>query len=492
MVVGEMVQEVDLAVIGGGPGGYTAALRAAELGIKTLLIDAAPKPGGVCLHMGCIPSKALLHASEVIYSSKHAEKIGITFGAPKIDLEALKSWKTGVIDKLAQGIVGMCKSAGVEILHGKATFQDSRSVRVDCPGESAMRIKFKHCILATGSRPVKLPKLFKNADDINSPRVLDSTSALDLSDIPKKLIVIGGGYIGLELGTVYASLGSEVTVVEMTDGLLPGADRDLVKPLATKLKDMFKEIHLSTKVNNVTVTASGVEVEVEATGDDKGGSKKLQADKVLISVGRQPNSDGIGLENTQVEIDKFGFVVSDQFCKTQDKRIYSIGDVSGQPMLAHRAIRQAYVAAEVLAGKPSAYDNQCVPAVVFTEPEIAWCGITETEAKAKGMTVSAAKFPWSASGRAMTINDTNGSTKVIFDPNTTRVLGVGMVGPRAGDLISEAVVAIEMGAVLEDLVVAIHPHPTLSETVNEAAMSALSRLDRQRSQEAKKEADKVS
>ncbi|MBP6744952.1 dihydrolipoyl dehydrogenase [bacterium] len=482
MVVGEMVQEVELAVIGGGPGGYTAALRAAELGIKTLLIDAAPKPGGVCLHMGCIPSKALLHAAEVIDSSKHAAKIGISFGTPKIDVDALRTWKTGVIDKLSQGIVGMCKSAGVEILHGKATFQDSRSVRVDCPGESAMRIKFKHCILATGSRPVKLPKLFKNEEDINSDKVLDSTTALNLADIPKKLIVIGGGYIGLELGTVYAALGSEVTVVEMTEGLLPGADRDLVRPLANKLGESFKAIHLNTKVNNITVTKSGVEVEV--TGKDV--PEKLTADKVLISVGRRPNSDGIGLEATQVEIDQFGFVLSDETCRTRDKRIFSIGDISGQPMLAHRAIRQAYVAAEVLAGKPSAYDNRCVPAVVFTEPEVAWCGLTETEAKAKNISFSTAKFPWSASGRAMTIADTNGTTKVLFDPNTSLVLGVGIVGPRAGDLISEAVVAIEMGAVLEDLAVAIHPHPTLSETLNEAAMSALSRLDRQ----AKKDSEK--
>ncbi|MFA6207998.1 MAG: dihydrolipoyl dehydrogenase [Candidatus Obscuribacterales bacterium] len=482
MVVGEMVQEVDLAVIGGGPGGYTAALRAAELGIKTLLIDAAPKPGGVCLHMGCIPSKALLHAAEVIYSSKSAEKIGITFGPAKIDVDALRTWKTGVIDKLSQGIVGMCKSAGVEILHGKATFQDSRSVRVDCPGESAMRIKFKHCILATGSRPVKLPKLFKNEEDINSPKVLDSTSALDLADIPKKLIVVGGGYIGLELGTVYAALGSEVTVVEMTEGLLPGADRDLVRPLANKLGEMFKAIYLNTKVNNISVTKSGVELEV--SGKDV--PEKLTADKVLISVGRRPNSDGIGLEATQVEIDQFGFVLSDETCRTKDKRIFSIGDISGQPMLAHRAIRQAYVAAEVLAGKPSAFDNRCVPAVVFTEPEVAWCGLTETEAKAKNISFSTAKFPWSASGRAMTIADTNGTTKVLFDPSTSLVLGVGIVGPRAGDLISEAVVAIEMGAVLEDLAVAIHPHPTLSETLNEAAMSALSRLDRQ----AKKDSEK--
>lgn len=482
MVVGEMVQEVELAIIGGGPGGYSAALRAAELGIKTLLIDAAPKLGGVCLHMGCIPSKALLHAAEVIQNAKHAEKIGLEFSTPKINLETLRTWKQGVLDKLAGGVAGMCKAAGVDVLHGQATFQDSRSVRVDCQGESAVRVKFKHAILATGSRPLQLPKLFKNAEDLNSERVLDSTSALKLSDIPKKLIVIGGGYIGLELGSVYASLGSEVTVVEMTDGLLPGADRDLVRPLATRLGEMFKTIYLSTKVTNISVTKDGVEVSVE--GKD---TSTLTADKVLISIGRKPNSDGIGLEATQVEIDQFGFVKIDEQCRTNDKRIYAIGDVSGQPMLAHRAIRQAYVAAEVLAGKPSAYDNRCVPAVVFTEPEVAWCGLTEVEAKAKNINFSVAKFPWSASGRAMTIADTNGSTKILFDPATTEVLGVGIVGPRAGDLISEAVLAIEMGAVLEDLAVAIHPHPTLSETINEASLAALSRLERQRAKEIEKQ-----
>jgi dihydrolipoamide dehydrogenase len=483
MVVGEMVQEVDLAIIGGGPGGYSAALRAAELGIKTLLVDDKPKPGGVCLHMGCIPSKALLHAAELVMNARHASKIGIKFAQPEIDLPALRTWKQGVLDKLAQGVAGMCKSAGVDMLVGKAVFNDSRSVRVDCPGESAVRVKFKHCILATGSRPTKLPFLFKNEADMDNPRVLDSTSALSLDDIPKKLIVIGGGYIGLELGTVYAALGSEVTVVEMTDGLIPGCDRDLVRPLATRLGEMFKGIHLSTKVTAIKVNKDSVEVSVEG----KDVPEKLSADKVLIAVGRRPNSDGLGLEHTQVEIDKQGFVAVDQSCRTADKRILAIGDVSGQPMLAHRAIRQAYVAAEVLAGRPSAFDNRCIPAVIFTEPEIAWCGLNEAEAKAKGIAYQIAKFPWSASGRAMTLADTNGTTKILFAPDTTEVLGVGIVGPRAGDLISEAVLAIEMGAVLEDLAVAIHPHPTLSETINEASLAALARLDRQRSKEIEKQ-----
>jgi dihydrolipoamide dehydrogenase len=476
MVVGEMVQEVDLAVLGAGPGGYTAALKAAELGIRTILIDAKPKPGGVCLHEGCIPSKALLHAAEIINTSAAAAKFGVVFEKPKINAQELRAWKVGVTDKLAQGIIGMCKSAGVEILTGHAHFDDSRSIKVQCEGESAVRIKFKHCILATGSSPTKLPKLFKNEKDMSSPRIVDSTGALDLADIPKKFLVIGGGYIGLEMGTVYAALGAEVTVIEMTDGLLPGVDRDLVKPLATHLTGIFKKIYLNASVTGLEDTGKSVKVTMKGEGVPT----EETFDKVLIAVGRRPNSQNIGLENTQVEIDEMGFVKIDDQCHTADKRILAIGDVSGQPMLAHRAMRQGVIAAEVLAGRKSAFDNRAIPAVVFTEPEIAWCGITENEAKAKGISVSAAKFPWSASGRAMTLAEPVGQTKVLFDPGTTLVLGVGMVGARAGELIAEAVVAIEMGATLEDLVTSIHPHPTLSETINEAAITGLARLERQK------------
>lgn len=474
MVVGEMVEQVDLAVVGGGPGGYTAALRAAELGIKTILIDAQPKPGGVCLHMGCIPSKALLHAAEVINVSRRAHEFGVKFASPEIDVDGLRSWKEGVIDKLASGIIGMLKSAKIERLVGNATFQDSKSVRVDRQGESAVRVKFKHAILATGSRPTKLPKLFKNAIDMDSPLILDSTSALKLADIPKRLLVVGGGYIGLEMGTVYAALGSEVTVVEMLDGLLPGADRDLVRPLATRLAEEFKQIYLSTATQSLEVKGK----KVIATLKGKDAPETMEFDKALIAVGRRPNTDELGLESTEVEIDQHGFVKVDETLRSADKRIYAIGDVSGQPMLAHRAIRQGIVAAEAIAGKPSVYDNRAVPAVVFTEPEVAWCGLTDTEAKEQGIKVASAKFPWSASGRALTLNDPVGQTKIIFDPETTQVLGVGIVGPRAGDLIAEAVLAIEMGAVLEDLAASIHAHPTLSETINEAALSALSRLER--------------
>ena len=469
MVMGEMAQDVDLIVIGAGPGGYTAALRAAELGIKTMLVDSREKPGGVCLHVGCIPSKALLHAAEVIDSSKAAAQFGITFQAPKIDINALRSWKQGVTDKLAQGIVGMCKSAGVEIVVGRAEFQDSKTVRVD-QEHGSMRVNFKHAILATGSRPV-VPKGL----DLQSKRLMDSTSALSIEEIPKKLLIIGGGYIGLEMGTVYAALGSEVTVVEMMDGLLPGVDRDLVKPLAQHLQGTFKAIYLNTKVAGIKEEKDGIVATLE--GKDVPATEKF--DRVLVSVGRRPNSDNLGLENTQVKIDAHGFVGIDNQCKTNDKRILAIGDVSGQPMLAHRAMRQGIVAAEVLAGRNTVFDNRCIPAIVFTEPEIAWVGITETEAKAQGIEVVAAKFPWSASGRAMTLGDPIGQTKIIYDPQSTLVLGVGIVGPRAGELISEAALAIEMGAVLEDLLVTIHPHPTLSETVNEAAIVANKRIERQ-------------
>ena len=475
MVVGEMVEQVDLVVVGGGPGGYTAALRAAELGIKTMLVDDQPKPGGVCLHMGCIPSKALLHAAEVLNTAKEAHRIGIKFDSPEINVDELRSWKEDVLNKLAQGVSGLLKSAKVDHLVGKAQFIDSKSLRVDREGESNVRVKFKHAILATGSRPTPLPFLFKNEADMESPLIMDSTGALALAEVPKRLLVIGGGYIGLEMSTVYAALGSEVTVVEMMDNLLPGVDKDLVRPLATKLSGQLKNIYLNTKVKSLDVKKKTVVAHLEGEGSPE----TLEVDKVLIAVGRKPNSEELGLEETEVEIEEFGFVKTDAMQRTADKRILAIGDVSGQPMLAHRAIRQGIVAAEVLAGKSSQFDNRAIPAVVFTEPEVAWCGITDTEAKEKGIKTASAKFPWSASGRAMTLAEPAGQTKIIYDPETLRVLGLGMVGPRAGDLVAEGVLAIEMGAVLEDLAESIHAHPTLSETINEAALAALSRIERQ-------------
>lgn len=475
MVVGEMVQETQLVIIGAGPGGYTAALRAAELGIKCMLVESMPKPGGTCLHVGCIPSKALLHAAEVIGEAKAAETFGLTFGKPKIEIDKLRSWKESILDKLAGGIAGKCKSAGVEIVRGNALFKDNRSVRVEADGESAVRIKFKQCIIATGSRPI-IPKMF----DIGSPRVMDSTSALAISEVPKSLLIVGGGYIGLEMGTVYAALGSEVTVVEMMDGLLPGVDRDLVRPLQQHLQSAFKNIYLSTKVTKIEDTGKGIKASLEG----KDVPAEMTFDRILVSVGRRPNSDNLGLDACGVKTDEHGFIIIDEECRTSEKRIYAIGDVSGQPMLAHRAIRQGIVAAEVIAGKKSAYDNRCIPAVVFTQPEIAYVGLTDNEAKAKGIEVGTAKMPWSANGRAHTLAEPTGQTKILYDPATTQVLGIGLVGPRAGELVSEAAVAIEMGAVLEDLAVSIHTHPTLSETIMESAQSALSRIERQAKREA--------
>ena len=475
MVVGEMVQETQLVVIGAGPGGYTAALRAAELGIKCMLVESMPKPGGTCLHVGCIPSKALLHAAEVIGEAKAAETFGLTFGKPKIEIDKLRSWKESILDKLAGGIAGKCKSAGIEIIRGNALFKDNRSVRVEADGESAVRIKFKQCIIATGSRPI-MPKMF----DIGSPRVMDSTSALAISEVPKSLLIVGGGYIGLEMGTVYAALGSEVTVVEMMDGLLPGVDRDLVRPLQQHLQTAFKNIYLSTKVTKIEDTGKGIKANLEG----KDVPAEMTFDRILVSVGRRPNSDNLGLDVCGVKTDEHGFIIIDDECRTSEKRIYAIGDVSGQPMLAHRAIRQGMVAAEVIAGKKSVYDNRCIPAVVFTQPEIAYVGLTDNDAKAKGIEVGTAKMPWSANGRAHTLAEPTGQTKVLYDPASGLVLGIGLVGPRAGELVSEAAVAIEMGAVLEDLAVSIHTHPTLSETIMESAQSALSRIERQAKREA--------
>lgn len=476
MVVGEMAQETELVVIGAGPGGYTAALRAAQLGIKTCLIDTRPRLGGVCLHEGCIPSKALLHAAEVVNGSKAAATFGLHFGEPRIDINELRGWKEAITEKLAGGIAAKCKSLQVEVICGTARFSDSQTLRVETEGAGSdpIRLQFRHAILATGSTILRLNKLFKNPSDAGSSRVLDSTSALALASVPSSLLIVGGGYIGLEMGTVYASLGSAVTVVEMTNGLLPGVDIDLVKPLATHLASVFKQIFLNTTVLSLEDVGDGV----TASFQGKDAPPQAKFDSVLIAVGRQPNSSKLGLENTQVEVDEHGFVKIDEHCRTADKRIYAIGDVSGQPMLAHKAMRQGQITAEILAGMPSAFDNRAIPAVVFTEPEIAWCGLTEIEASRKGLSTSVAKFPWAASGRALTLADSSGHTKIIYEPESMRVLGVGIVGVRAGELIAEAVLAIESGAILEDLVATIHPHPTLSETIPEASMVAISRKER--------------
>jgi dihydrolipoamide dehydrogenase len=476
MVMGDAVEETEIVVLGAGPGGYTAALRAAELGMKVTLVDARATPGGVCLHEGCIPSKALLHAAEVINTSKSATEYGLDFGQAKINLDKLRSWKESITDKLASGITAKCKSSKVEVIAGKGYFEDSKTLKVDSPGENTLHLKFKKAILATGSEIIYMPRLFKNTRDRDSKRIIDSRGALNIEEIPSSLLIVGGGYIGLEMGSVYAALGSKVTVVEMTDGLLPGVDRDLVKPLATRLQSVFSNIYLETKV--MSLEDKGDSVECVLSGKDV--PEKLNFDRVLVAVGRKPNSSNIGLENTQVTIDNRGFVKVDQFCQTSDPRILAIGDITGEPMLAHRAIRQGFVAAEVLAHLPSAFDNQAIPKVVFTEPEIAWCGLSETEAKANGQEVGVAKFPWSASGRAYTLGEIIGHTKVIYTLNTMQVVGIGIVGARAGELIAEGVLAIEMGALLEDLQVTIHPHPTLSETISDAATIGIRRAERQK------------
>jgi len=481
MVVGDMTEQTDLVVIGGGPGGYSAAVRAGQLGIKTILIDQEAVLGGVCLREGCIPSKALLHVAEVIGLSQQATAYGVNFAPPQIDLGKLRSWKGDMISKLSQGILSMCKSNKVDVITGQARFLNERTLHVNCEGENSRQIKFKRAIIATGSSIIKTPAFFKDPQDQNSKRILDSRSALQVPEVPGRLLVVGGGYIGLELGSVYAALGSEITVIEMTDGLLPGVDRDLVKPLANHLNNIFKNIFLNTKVLSIEDSGEGIVCSYQQVGQQE--TTKEKFDYALIAIGRKPNTDDLGLENTSIELDNTGFIKIDEFCCSTDKKIMAIGDVTGPPMLAHRAMRQGHVAAEVVAGMSSAFDNLAIPTVVYTEPEIAWCGWTEGEARAKGYSIEVAKMPWSASGRAMTLGEPNGLTKIIYDPKTMLVKGVGVAGVRAGGLIAEAMLAIEIGLVVEDLVRTIHPHPSLSETIGEAATAAMNRKARQQKEQ---------
>lgn len=458
--MGELTEEADLLVIGGGPGGYVAAFRAADLGVKTTIVDAAPMLGGVCLREGCIPSKALLHVAHLIHDAQDAERFGVTFGKLSVDFAKVRGFKNSVVEKLCGGINTLAGKRSVRVIRGLAKFEDSKTVRIE--GGDAARIVFKHCIIATGSRPKRLPESV-----IPAKLCIDSTAALEMKEIPKSLLVIGGGYIGLELGQVYAALGSKVTVVEALDRILPGCDDDLARVLAARLKKDFEAIHTGAKLENAKATGKGVEV-----AWSKGGEKSRQVfDRVLVSVGRQPNSDNLGLENTKVVVNNRGFIEVDSQRRTADKRIFAIGDVAGDPMLAHKASREGIVAADAIAGKQSAFDVKAIPAVVYTDPEIAWCGLNETDAKQKGVNVEIGKFQWGASGRALAMGRGDGVTKIISDPATKRVLGVGIAGPRAGDLISEAVLAIEMAATAEDLAMTIHPHPATSETIMEAAES---------------------
>ena len=454
---------VQVVVVGGGPGGYAAAFLAADLGLSTALVDPEPNPGGVCVYRGCIPSKALLHVAKLLEETKHAKAWGVDFGEPKIDLARLRAFKDAVVKKNTSGTGQLVRLRKVNHLRGLAEIDDAHSLTVKLVDGKEERVQFEHAILATGSTPVIPPALRVSGD--GDPRVMDSTGALDLPDIPKSLLVVGGGYIGLELGTVYAALGTAVTVVEMTPGLLPGADRDLVEVLARSAAKTMKSILLNTKVTQLNPEKDGIRVTFE--GDVN--PKEQVFDRVLVAVGRRPNSKIPGLEKTHVQVDQRGFIMVDEQRRTHEPTIFAIGDVVGEPMLAHKASHEGRVAVEVIAGENVAFAPRAIPAVVFTDPELAWAGLTEAQAAKDNRKVTIAKFPWGASGRAATLDRSDGLTKLILDPGTERLLGVGLVGPGAGELIAEGVLAIEMGATATDLKLTIHPHPTLTETLMESA-----------------------
>lgn len=456
----EQITHAELVVLGGGPGGYPAAFEAADHGMQVVLIDQDPQPGGVCLNRGCIPSKALLHLAKLINETRESSAWGVTFAEPKIDLDKVRNFKNGVVGKLTGGIKQLCDARGVKLIQARGELESSNSLNLKYADGSTGRLTFDKCIVAVGSRPA-MPGFLNIGDD----RIMDSTGALNLADIPGRLLVIGGGYIGLEMGSVYAALGSKVTVVEMLPGILAGADKDLANPLRKRLEHQFAAIHTNTKVASVKATPEGIVAELQGEGVQS----PQTFDRVLVSVGRIPNGLGIGIEKTKAQVTERGFIVVDRCMRTADPNILAIGDVAGEPMLAHKATREAKVAVETLLGEPAEFDNVAIPAVVFTDPEVAWCGLTETEAKAKGIEVNVVRFPWAASGRAQTIGRTEGLTKLIVEPKTERILGVGIVGPGAGELIAEGVLAVETAAVARDLAESIHAHPTLSETLMESA-----------------------
>jgi dihydrolipoamide dehydrogenase len=454
-----------IAVIGAGPGGYAAAFLAADLGMSVTLIDPELNPGGVCLYRGCIPSKALLHVAKLIDESRQAKNWGVDFAAPKIDLPQLRGWKDSVVKKLTGGLGVLSRQRKVQYIQGRAAFETSNTLRISKADGSEETVSYDRIVIATGSRPAVIP-----AFKLDSARILDSTSALDLADVPDTLLVIGGGYIGLELGTVYAALGTKVSVVEMLSGLLPGADRDLVLPLHKRIEKSFDSIMLNTTVAGMKEESAGIRVVFGSAPDSKDPAPVERVfDKVLISVGRKPNSDIAGLDKTRVQLGPRGFITVNKQLQTDDPSIYAVGDVAGEPMLAHKAMHEGRTAVEAIAGQKVAFEPNAIPAVVFTDPEIAWAGLTETQAQKDNREIKVAKFPWAASGRAMTLGRTEGMTKLLIDPKTERVLGVGIVGANAGELIAEGVLAIEMGATAQDVALTIHPHPTLSETIMESA-----------------------
>ena len=454
------LKHYEIVVIGAGPGGYAAAFRAADLGKRVLLIDRDNELGGVCLNRGCIPSKALLHISKVMSEAEHLSKMGVTYSKPAIDIDQVRAHINKIVSQLNGGIAQMAKARKVDTIQGLAAFKSNSELNIETE-DGHISISFDKCIIAAGSTSAMIPGVPND-----HPSILTSKTALDLVDIPEKLLVIGGGVIGLELGQVYAALGSRVSVVEFLPTLLPGTDPDLVKPLQRKLKNQFESILVSSKVISVETNENGtLTVAIE---NDKG-IKRESFNKVLVSVGRKPNSNFLNLDSTDIEMDDFGFINVDVYQRTSIKNIFAIGDIAGNPMLAHKATHEGKVAAEVASGHPAAFDARAIPSVVYTDPEVAWAGLTEIEAKEKNISYESGDFPWAASGKALAIGANQGKTKILFDPETKQVLGVGIVGPGAGDLISEGMLAIEMGADAEDIGLTIHPHPTLSETFAAAA-----------------------
>jgi dihydrolipoamide dehydrogenase len=452
--------KTEIVVVGAGPGGYAAAFYAADLGKKVILVEREKRLGGVCLNRGCIPSKALLYATHQIVNARESAHRGITFTEPKMDLDKLRAWKESILEKLGGGVATLAKMRGVQVVQGRGYFEGSNKLRVETD-KGQQFIQFEQAILAVGSLAA-MPKAF----DLGNPRVMTSTEALEVEDIPENLLVVGGGYIGMEMGTVYAGLGSKIVLVEALDSILVGADPDLARPVVANAKRAFKEIRLKAKVTKMATAGKQIKVEMDFNG------QKLSElyDRVLVAVGRVPNSADLGLANTKVELDEKGFVKVNERQQTDDPTIYAIGDIAGGILLAHKANKEAHIAVESINGGNSVPLNEIViPAVVFTDPELAWCGLTEAEARERGVKYEVSKFPWSASGRALSFDRTDGVTKMIIDPETERVLGVGICGAGAGELISEAVLAIEMGATAEDIAWSVHPHPTLSETLMECA-----------------------
>ena len=453
-------KHTDILVIGSGPGGYAAAFRAADLGREVTLVDKDPTLGGVCLNRGCIPSKTLLHIAKVLEEAESLKKMGVTFTKPTIDIDLVRDWKNKVVSQLSGGIGQMAKARKVNTVQAEATFLSDNEVQLKSESSTEI-ITFDHCVVASGSSSSIIPGI-----PFDNKNVLTSKTALDLKKIPESLLVIGGGYIGLEMGTVFSALGSSVSVAEFLPNLLPGADPDLVKPLARKLKKEFSEIHLSTKITKVEQAKSGV---MDVTMEKNGEEITKQYEQVLVSVGRRPNTEKMGVDKTNIKVNEQGFISVDKYQQTSVKNIFAIGDIVGNPMLAHKATHEGKVAAEVICGLPAAFDAKAIPAVIFTDPEIAWVGVTETEAKESGIPYEKGEFPWAASGKSLALGRNEGRTKILFDKDTKRTIGVGIVGPNAGDLISEGALAIEMGADAEDISLTVHPHPTLGETFANAA-----------------------